>query len=673
MPWPQGIARGRSPSTGPSRRLLRLRPVADRGLLRRQQALKGFIGTANIDTNSRLCMASSVAGHKRAFGSDTVPGIYEDLELADLVVLVGSNLAWCHPVLFQRLEAAKRARPDLKIVVIDPRRTATCDIADLHLPLSAGQRRGAVQRPAGLLAAARRRTRDFVERHTTGLEAALAAARRQRSPRRLRPAGRPTLATFFDWFAAHRADGHALFAGREPVERRHRQGQRDHQLPPADRPHRPARHGTVLAHRPAQRDGRARSRRACQHARRAHGSRAGRHRPRRPLLARAAHGARPGLKAVDLFEAVGAARSRRCGSWRPIRSPACPTPTRCARRCRAASSSSSPMRSRADRHRRCLPHTPAGARLGGEGRHRHQFRTPHLAPAAVPAAARRGAAGLVDHRRGRARGWASARPSPGTAPPRSSASMPRCRPSRTTARASSISAPGRHRRRGLRRPGAGRLAGGATARSSPTAASSTPTGARASCTAAARARVRAGRRAAAAAQHRPGARPVAHHDPHRKVRAAGRPPARAVRRDASGAMRRRAASPMASSPRDERAGAAMVRACSTAAVRPGVVFVPMHWTAQFARRPDQRGGQPGGGPDFGPARAQAHAGRNPSPCRVAWHDSRSPPGDVARSHLLDADQGRGLSRLAAGGRTAARKSAPGAGGRGAREQSRSLA
>src|SRR6201989_3484613 len=99
---------------------------------------KGFVGTANIDTNSRLCMASSVAGHKRAFGSDTVPGCYEDFELADLVVLVGSNLAWCHPVLFQRLEAAKRARPAMKIVNIDPRRTETCGITDLHLALKPG-------------------------------------------------------------------------------------------------------------------------------------------------------------------------------------------------------------------------------------------------------------------------------------------------------------------------------------------------------------------------------------------------------------------------------------------------------------------------------------------------------------------------------------------------------
>ena len=95
--------------------------------------MKGFIGSANIDTNSRLCMASSVAGHRRAFGSDTVPGTYEDLELADLVVLVGSNLAWCHPVLFQRLEAAKAANPAMRIVVIDPRQTATCALADLHL------------------------------------------------------------------------------------------------------------------------------------------------------------------------------------------------------------------------------------------------------------------------------------------------------------------------------------------------------------------------------------------------------------------------------------------------------------------------------------------------------------------------------------------------------------
>ncbi len=99
--------------------------------------MKGFIGSANVDTNSRLCMASSVAGHRRAFGSDTVPGMYEDLDTADLIVLVGSNTAWCHPVLFQRMIANKRER-GARIVVIDPRRTATADEADLFLPIAAG-------------------------------------------------------------------------------------------------------------------------------------------------------------------------------------------------------------------------------------------------------------------------------------------------------------------------------------------------------------------------------------------------------------------------------------------------------------------------------------------------------------------------------------------------------
>ena len=100
--------------------------------------MKGYIGSANIDTNSRLCMSSAVAGHKRAFGEDLVPVCYDDLTLADLVVLVGSNTAWCHPVLFQRITAVRQERPDMRIVVIDPRRTATCEFADLHLPVRAG-------------------------------------------------------------------------------------------------------------------------------------------------------------------------------------------------------------------------------------------------------------------------------------------------------------------------------------------------------------------------------------------------------------------------------------------------------------------------------------------------------------------------------------------------------
>lgn len=98
---------------------------------------KGFIGTPHVDTNSRLCMASSVAGHKRAFGADVVPGCYDDLDQADVVILVGSNTAWCHPVLYQRMQAARQKR-GTQIVNIDPRRTATTEGADLQLSLIPG-------------------------------------------------------------------------------------------------------------------------------------------------------------------------------------------------------------------------------------------------------------------------------------------------------------------------------------------------------------------------------------------------------------------------------------------------------------------------------------------------------------------------------------------------------
>ena len=99
--------------------------------------MKGFIGSGNIDTNSRLCMSSAVAGHTRAFGEDVVPASYDDLDTADLIVLVGSNTAWCHPVVYQRIMAAREQR-GTKLVVIDPRRTETCEDADLHLPLRPG-------------------------------------------------------------------------------------------------------------------------------------------------------------------------------------------------------------------------------------------------------------------------------------------------------------------------------------------------------------------------------------------------------------------------------------------------------------------------------------------------------------------------------------------------------
>ena len=138
--------------------------------------MKGFIGSANVDTNSRLCMASSVAGQRRAFGADIVPGTYEDLDLADLIVLVGSNAAWCHPVLFQRIMRNKTQR-GARIVVIDPRRTVTAQEADLFLPLAPGTDTALF---CGLLVhLAERGALDaaYIDAHTTGFAQTLARAR----------------------------------------------------------------------------------------------------------------------------------------------------------------------------------------------------------------------------------------------------------------------------------------------------------------------------------------------------------------------------------------------------------------------------------------------------------------------------------------------------------------
>ncbi|MCL4147885.1 UNVERIFIED_CONTAM: hypothetical protein GTU68_052390, partial [Idotea baltica] len=99
---------------------------------------KGFLGTNNIDTNSRLCMSSAVVGYKKSIGDDAVPIAYEDIELADCFLIAGANPAWCHPILFRRLENHKEKNPNVKVVVVDPRKTQTCAIADLHLQLIPG-------------------------------------------------------------------------------------------------------------------------------------------------------------------------------------------------------------------------------------------------------------------------------------------------------------------------------------------------------------------------------------------------------------------------------------------------------------------------------------------------------------------------------------------------------
>jgi len=164
--------------------------------------MKGFLGSANIDTNSRLCMSSSVAGHVRAFGSDTVPGCYEDLELADLLVLVGSNAAWCHPVLFQRILAARKRRPEMRIVVIDPRRTTTAETADLHLAIRPGSDVALFNGLLAHLAQAGCADQVFIDTHTDGLNAALATARATPDVAVQCDIDAADLARFYDWFAA---------------------------------------------------------------------------------------------------------------------------------------------------------------------------------------------------------------------------------------------------------------------------------------------------------------------------------------------------------------------------------------------------------------------------------------------------------------------------------------
>ncbi len=138
--------------------------------------MKGFIGSANIDTNSRLCMSSAVAAHKRAFGADSVPCSYEDLERAKLIVLTGSNTAWCHPVLYQRIVRAKRDNPDLQIVVIDPRRTASCDVANIHLALKPGSDAILFNGLLSYLEQSGERNTLFTDNYCEGLETALNTA-----------------------------------------------------------------------------------------------------------------------------------------------------------------------------------------------------------------------------------------------------------------------------------------------------------------------------------------------------------------------------------------------------------------------------------------------------------------------------------------------------------------
>ncbi|GLX81842.1 nitrate reductase [Thalassotalea eurytherma] len=137
--------------------------------------MKGYIGSANIDTNSRLCMSSAVAAYKRAFGEDVVPCNYTDIEQCDVFFTIGSNMAWTHPVLFQRLERAREVNPNLKVVSIDPRKTATTQLADLHLPLTPGSDSGFFNGLLRYLIDNKKIDQNYIDQHCNNFASAMKA------------------------------------------------------------------------------------------------------------------------------------------------------------------------------------------------------------------------------------------------------------------------------------------------------------------------------------------------------------------------------------------------------------------------------------------------------------------------------------------------------------------
>ncbi|MGF1637974.1 MAG: molybdopterin-dependent oxidoreductase [Cyclobacteriaceae bacterium] len=131
---------------------------------------KGFLKTNNVDTNSRLCMSSAVMGYVQTLGEDSVPIAYEDIELADCFLVAGANPAWCHPIIWRRIEQHKERNPDTKIIVVDPRKTQTCALADLHLQLIPGTDTLLYQAIGRCLIEEGEIDLDFIKNHSDGFE-----------------------------------------------------------------------------------------------------------------------------------------------------------------------------------------------------------------------------------------------------------------------------------------------------------------------------------------------------------------------------------------------------------------------------------------------------------------------------------------------------------------------
>ncbi|MFN4796886.1 MAG: molybdopterin oxidoreductase family protein [Pseudanabaena sp.] len=133
-----------------------------------QKLFKGCLGTNNFDANSRLCMSSAVSGYAKSFGSDGPPCCYEDLDITDCLFAIGTNTAECHPIIFNRFRKHHKKNPHVKLIVVDPRRTQTAAVADLHLAVQPGTDIDLLNGIAHLLLKWEKCDREFIEQHTTG-------------------------------------------------------------------------------------------------------------------------------------------------------------------------------------------------------------------------------------------------------------------------------------------------------------------------------------------------------------------------------------------------------------------------------------------------------------------------------------------------------------------------
>ena len=271
---------------------------------------RGLAGTNNVDTNSRLCMSSAVAGYKLTLGADAPPACYEDIDHADLIFIAGSNTAWAHPIVYRRIEDARARNPGLRVIVVDPRRTATAADADLHLAIEPGSDVALFNAMLCVLITEGFVNRDYIAAHTENFDAVERVARTYTPERAARITGVPAA----DIVRAARRFGTAGAALSLYCQGLNQSSHGTDNNAALINLHlatgqigRPGR-GPVLPHRPAQCDGRARGGRHGDAAVRP--SRSGQSRSTAPKIARLwgvpELPATPGKTAVELFQALDA-------------------------------------------------------------------------------------------------------------------------------------------------------------------------------------------------------------------------------------------------------------------------------------------------------------------------------------------------------------------------------